>query len=210
MNTKRKPTQLRAGFTLVEVLAVIVILGILMTLLVASIGGSGDAVRAKLTRVRLAEIGTVCEAYERRFGDFPASSFDVDAGQVPNSTNLGGEALVAALWSNGFEAGGNFRVEDLINSDFDRSLKSLSDFPESDLFELADGWKQPIAYLRSDDYGAEHVYILDSGSDSSGFESRVRAVRDGAAGRYRGHGRFQLHSAGVDGEFGTEDDLIHP
>ena len=209
MKNRQPSLHSSGGFTLIEVLAVIVILGILMTLLVTSLGGNDDAVRAKMTRVRLAEIGTVCEAYERRFGDFPASSFGSDAGQLPNSTNVGGEALVAALWSNGYEAGGSLKSEDLVNSDEDRTLKSLTDFPGGDLLELADGWDQPIAYLRSDDYGVEHVYLLGPGGLDV-YESRVRASRDGTAGRYRGHGRFQIHSAGADGDFGTEDDLIHP
>ncbi len=200
----------RAGFTLLELLAVMVILGILITLLVTAMGGSQDAVVSKMTRTKLAQIGTVCESYERRFGDFPKSSFASESGNLPNSTNLGGEALVVALWSDGFEAGGALSSDDLINSDGDRTLKSLTDFPEGQLFELADGWGNPIAYLRSDDYGREQAYVTEDFEQGGTFESRVRALHDQTAGRYLGHGRFQLISAGSDGEFGTEDDIHHP
>ena len=197
----------RAGFTLLELLAVMVILGILITLLVTTLSGNDDVVRAKLTKVQLSQISSVCEAYERRFGDFPPSSFGAEAGSLPNNLNVGGEALVAALWSNGYEAGGSLDAGDLINSDADRTVKTLTDFGDGSLFELADAWQNPIAYLRADDYERDHAYLTEDLLEGGAIESRVRAGRDEKLGRYHAHGRFQLVSAGPDGEFGTEDDV---
>jgi prepilin-type N-terminal cleavage/methylation domain-containing protein len=197
----------QAGFTLIELLAVMVIIGLLATFLLTTLGGSDDQVRTELTKARLAQLATLLESYEGRHGDYPPSRFDPSQGALPNQLNLGGEALVVALWSRGFEGGGALETDDLINSDGDRAIRSLTDFPDAQLFELRDGWDNPIAYLRADDYGSEQIY-LTTGSDGQQFESRVRAVVDSATQRYARAGTFQLHSAGADGEFGTEDDVF--
>jgi prepilin-type N-terminal cleavage/methylation domain-containing protein len=197
----------RGGFTLIELLAVMVIIGLLATFLLTTLGGSDDQVRSKLTKARLAQLATLLETYEGRHGDYPPSSFDPSQGALPNQLNMGGEALVVALWSKGFEGGGALETDDLINSDGDRALRSLTDFPDSQLFEIRDGWDNPIAYLRADDYGSEQIYLV-SGADGEPFESRVRAVVDAATQRHERTGTFQLHSAGADGEFGTEDDVF--
>jgi prepilin-type N-terminal cleavage/methylation domain-containing protein len=205
----RTPQSARAGFTLLELLAVMVILGILVTLLVTALSGNDDVVKTKLTRVELSQIQTVCEAYERRFGDFPPSSFGADAGSLPNNLNLGGEALVVALWSKGYEAGGALDPEGLVNTDGDRTVKNLTDFGDGQLFELGDAWGNPIAYLRADDYDREQTYLTEDLLEGGTLECRVQAARDEKLGRYHQHGRFQLISAGADGEFGTEDDVTN-
>ena len=98
---KRATTQRRrAGFSLLELLAVIVIIGILISVLVTSLGGADDGARARLTRVQLEQLATIADVYEREFGDFPPSQLPDQAGSV-NAVNTGIEAFVAALWSRG-------------------------------------------------------------------------------------------------------------
>jgi prepilin-type N-terminal cleavage/methylation domain-containing protein len=200
----RRPAS--GGFTLIELLSVIVIIGLLAVFLLPALRGSEDQVKAKLTKSRLAQLATLLESYEGRFGNYPPSRFDAQAGALPNQLNLGAEALVVALWSKGFEGGGALETDELINTDGDRAVRSLTDFPDAQLFELGDAWGNPIAYLRADDYDQEQV-LLAAGEDGEFFESRLRASIDGATQRHERAGTFQLHSAGPDGEFGSEDDI---
>ena len=75
MNEKRQSDQqrFRAGFTLIEVLLVVAILGILATVVVVNFGGKQKGAYIKATR---ASIGAVCVAvdmYEVDTGKYPAT-----------------------------------------------------------------------------------------------------------------------------------------
>ncbi len=209
MRTQPLARGARAGFTLTEIMAVIVILGILSAFLYQALGSSNEVVKAKLTRARLAEIETVVLGYERRFGDFPPSELPAADGGIPNDLNRGIEALVASLWSQGYEAGGGISSDDLVNFDGDRSTKALTDLPDRQLFELVDAWDNPLAYFRSDAYGREHAYLVIDAEQNAEVQSIARAVKNPTTGRWFQHGRFQLLSAGEDGSFGTEDDVAN-
>lgn len=196
-----------AGFTLIEMLAVMLILGILVGALLVALSGSADTAKQRLTQAKLAQISAVIDAYERRFGDFPPSSFSAEQGGVPNKTNLGVEALVVALWSEGFEGGGDLQADELMNTDGDRTLREFSDLPSRELFELVDDWENPIIYFRSDDYDEPCQYLLWAEEDEFDSEAEVQALKNETLGRYYGHARYQLISAGSDGAFGTDDDV---
>jgi prepilin-type N-terminal cleavage/methylation domain-containing protein len=208
---KRTPhspqTARRGGFTLIEMLAVMLILGILVGALLVTLSGSADTAKSRITQGKLAQISAVVDAYERRFGDFPPSSFGAEQGGLPNKVNVGVEALVVALWSNGYEGGGDLSADELLNTDGDQTLRELSDLPNRQLFELVDSWENPIVYFRSDDYGESHQYLLWSEEDEFEAEVEVTALRNENLGRFYGHARYQLISAGPDGAFGTDDDI---
>lgn len=197
----------QSGFTLIEMLAVMLILGILVGALLVTLSGSSDTAKSRITQAKLAQISAVVDAYERRFGDFPPSSFSSEQGGLPNKVNVGVEALVVALWSNGYEGGGDLSADELINTDGDQTLRELSDLPNRQLFELVDSWENPIIYFRSDDYGESHQYLLWSEEDEFEAEVEVMALKNERVGRFYGHARYQLMSAGPDGTFGTEDDV---
>ncbi len=206
---RRRRGAARSGFTLLELLAVMLILGLLAGFLVFQLGRSGDLAKERLTRTRLAEIAAVIEAYERRFGDFPPSSFTSEQGQPPNALNIGVEALVVALFSRGFEGGGAIFPEDLENVDGDQSLRPLSELGTSELFELVDLWGNPLAYFHSADYGRIDRYLTQDLDTGEWIETEARALVDERTRRHYQVGRFQLISAGMDGRFGTEDDITH-
>lgn len=63
----------RAGFTLVEVLLVVAILGILAAVVVVNFGGKGEAARIKATRASIAAIATAIDTYEVETGRYPPS-----------------------------------------------------------------------------------------------------------------------------------------
>lgn len=187
-------------------LAVLVILAILMAVLIPRLGKAGEMAEEKMTRVYLLDLSAAIGEYEQQFGDYPPSRFLDEWGPPPNPTNLGAEALVLCLWSPKW--GGTSLAQDrLVNLDEDSSKKALASFPKPSLFELRDEWGNPIAYFHRRDYGRRDTYFTESPRTGEKIESTVIAQKDDATGLYHNANRYQLISAGLDGEFGTGDDL---
>ena len=196
----------RAGFSLIELLAVIVILGILMAFLVSTMGGQQDVVKEKLTRTGIEQLAADIGAYEREMGRYPISAWNEEWGALPNRVNLGIEALVVQLY--GKARGGTHLDEDkLVNLDGDDAKQALTVFPRKDLFEVADAWGNPLAYFERRSYGETHVYFTESPETGDEIQSSAKAVESSKTGGYHNSSRFQLLSAGPDGEFGTDDDI---
>lgn len=63
----------RGGFTLVEVLLVVAILGILATIVVVNVAGRGDDARIKATRASIDAIKSALNIYEMDTGRYPSS-----------------------------------------------------------------------------------------------------------------------------------------
>lgn len=61
----------RGGFTLVEVLLVVAILGILATIVVVNVAGRGDDARIKATRASIEAIKTALNLYDVDTGRYP-------------------------------------------------------------------------------------------------------------------------------------------
>lgn len=200
----------RAGFTLLEMLAVVVVLGILVMFLVPNLLSTQEAAEMEATKVKLSQIATAIDSFERdRGGSYPPSHFPSEWGTPPNDLNLGVECLVLSLWSDGWESGGQLSPDELANTDGDRSSVSIGDLPTSELLEFVDTWGNPIAYIESSDYGRDHSYLS---WDSDGMEAPglVKPIENPTTGRYLNHAKYQLISAGPDGIFNTEDDISHP
>ena len=68
-----------AGFTLVELLLVVTILGILAAVVVVNFAGQGEETRRNTTRASIAAIGTAIQAYEVRMGRYPENLDDLTA-----------------------------------------------------------------------------------------------------------------------------------
>jgi len=201
------PARARAGFTLVELLAVLLILSILGFVLITQLGTAEDSTRASLTRARLQQIQLAIETWESDHGDFPRSAHgDERADAGLDTVNLGAECLVLALWSDGDEGMG-LSADELINADGDAARRSLCDLPARDLFELGDLWDNPIAYFHHADYGRVDLYRTYDTATGEPVESRVQAHQNPRTKLYYAHRGFQLLSAGADGVFGTDDDL---
>lgn len=199
-----------AGFTLIEVLAVLLILSILVAVLVTQLHDSQSAVLMDNARNQLRILGSAIQSYQNEFGAAPPSSF-TPAQEVGNDgTNVGNEALVVALWSNKYEAGGLLaEVRDqLVNTDGDRSTKQLTDFDTRELLEIVDPWENPIAYIERSDYGQTNrryrTYDVESKQE---VESVPLAFKNPTTGQYYNAQSFQLISAGPDGRFGSADDI---
>jgi prepilin-type N-terminal cleavage/methylation domain-containing protein len=195
-----------AGFTLVELLAVLVILSILMLVLLPRLAGFGERARERTTKAFLSQLSAAIGEYEDRFGDYPPSQFLEKWGPPPNTTNLGAECLVLSMWSPEW-TGTSLPEDRFVNTDGDETKKALSRIPKLALLELKDEWGNPIAYFHRRDYGRQDQYVLTR-DDETG-ESTAKARTNPATGTWFNPQSFQLISAGVDGEFGTGDDLAN-
>jgi prepilin-type N-terminal cleavage/methylation domain-containing protein len=195
----------RGGFTLIEILAVIVILGILMIVLLPRLTELSRRAEVKETAARLVQIANAIDQYEGRFGDYPPSQFQDKWGTAPNLTNMGGETVVVSLWSPEWPGAG--LPEDwLDNSDGDETKTLLTRFGTKALFELKDGWENPIAYFHRRDYGRTDNYIVQP-DEAGDTETQVKALLNPKTKTYFEPNKYQLISAGLDGRFGTEDDI---
>lgn len=67
--TQRK--LMRGGFTLVEVLLVVAIIGILATVLIFAVGGTQDKAKRDTTVVLIGQVGEALERYKLDIGHFP-------------------------------------------------------------------------------------------------------------------------------------------
>lgn len=206
---KRIPTQStgKAGFSLIELLAVMMILAILMTFLAFQLGGMGETAKISLTKTFLTTVGGAANDFEHETGDYPPSAWNGEWGATPNKTNLGGETLCIALFSKDYTASG-ISEDELGNTDEDEAKKSLTSHANNSLFELKDGWDNPIAYFHRRNYGRSDVYLT---WDEQGelADSEVKALKSPKTGNYYNPRGFQLISAGPDGIFGTDDDLYN-
>lgn len=79
MNASLKAVR-RAGFTLVELLLVIVILGILGTVVVVNFGGAGDDAREAATLTSIGAIDQAVQIYNMKVGRLPRSLEDLTVG----------------------------------------------------------------------------------------------------------------------------------
>jgi type II secretion system protein G len=199
----------RAGFTLIEILAVILIVGILAGILISQLGGADDAAKVQTTRQKLAMLEGAIKSYELEYGDYPPSSFTDEQGHPNDGTNVGIEALVVAFWSNGYYGGElSDEADNLENVDGDFSGQSLTDFGERALFEIVDGWGNPIAYLHRRDYEEKNrLYLTLDTETGAEIHSIPEAFWDTEKGTFYRARSFQVISAGPDAEFGTDDDI---
>jgi len=100
-----------AGFTLIEVLLVVAILGILAAVVVGNFGQHGDNARIKATRASIAAISTQIDVYQLDTGRYPASLDNLlTSSGEPNWNGpylRGGANSLVDAWGTPF----NYRVE---------------------------------------------------------------------------------------------------
>jgi len=126
---RRQLTRGCSGFTLIEVLLVVAILGILATVVVVNFTGHQENAKINATRASIESVATAVRLYEVQIGKFPQTIQDLTADT---------EAFVA-----------------------------------------------PLDRVPTDSWGNEFQYAV------------------------KGRGRFEVRSAGPDGQYGSADDITN-
>jgi len=69
--TRKRLVPIRRAFTLIEVLLVIVIIGMLATVLVVTIGGTREGAQIDTTKIKVQQIANAIERYAMDVGHYP-------------------------------------------------------------------------------------------------------------------------------------------
>jgi prepilin-type N-terminal cleavage/methylation domain-containing protein len=195
-----------SGFSLIEILVVITLIGLLMGMAVLALGRHSEAGREADCRARIEALNLMIESHEDRTGGFPPCRL-VDLGvNDANTVNEGIEALAAALRDRDY-AGKRPDERWLANVDDDRSDALRSADGSSALLELVDPWDNPFFYVLSGSYDRGGVVRIDAGGGTEDVE--VHAMKNPLTGAFHRFDTFQLRSAGADGVMDTRDDIAN-
>ena len=97
----------KSGFTLIEVLLVVAILGILAAVVVGNFGQHGENARIRATRASIAAIATQVDV------------FQLDVGRLPNSLDeLINQPAGASNWNGPYIRGGTAALQDAWGTPF--------------------------------------------------------------------------------------------
>jgi prepilin-type N-terminal cleavage/methylation domain-containing protein len=198
------------GFTLIEILAVIAILGLLMGIAMVGIGKFRQQGNIAATRARIETLQLMIQKYESHYGSCPEDTL-AKYKITSNGINEGIEALYVGLHLKDFAEGANLDDKMLINTDDDTTATlyhRVAGFNNS-LFEVADLWGNPIAYFRFSDYGKKQTYRLADSPDPENADQDVSARQSKTTGTWVNPDGYQLISAGPDRIFGTDDDVTN-
>ncbi|MBK8978079.1 MAG: type II secretion system protein [Planctomycetes bacterium] len=211
------PARAAAGFTLIELLVVIAIIGLLAVAFAPSLFGAGRQGDETATKSRMLELVSMIEAYERTYGAFPPSDYSLLAPQkdwqfgADNGKNTGIESLVLHL-SFDSRAGGTLdQHEDwLANTDGDKTPATIPLLERRERVEVVDAWGNPLAYFRAPYDGASQTIVGKLIDGNAGPDLICKPVKNPRTNGYLAPRRYQLISAGYDGVFGSEDDIVFP
>ncbi|MDE0839962.1 MAG: type II secretion system protein GspG [Kiritimatiellae bacterium] len=118
MENKVQKTEMsrRAGFTLIEVLLVVAILGMLAGVVAVKFGGKSKGALIKTTRVSIAALSTAVDMYEVDTGRYPASLNNLmssDGAPNWNGPYLKGKGLPQDGWGIPFtyqKSGDSYKI----------------------------------------------------------------------------------------------------
>lgn len=211
MNHRRR-NDADCGFTLVEILAVLAILGLVMSLAIFSFGKQTERANEVKTRTTMEEIATKITSWETRKGGPPPDSLARLKIKSDNDLNECAEALYAALHGKDYPEGTNVTDEYIKNTDDDTTPTPYHrDAGVSKLLEVVDAWDNPIAYFPASSYSETRRANIRMGDpeDPNDPDQQVSPMKSSVTGGWANADTYQLISAGTDRRFGTEDDVTN-
>lgn len=113
MKKEEKRNSKKAGFTLVELLLVVTILGVLASIAVMNLGGTSEEARIRATQSDIATIQGAVSTYEIRTGKYPSSIDDL-AKEIDGQKGLLDANALTDKWGTKYsyknEGGGYFEI----------------------------------------------------------------------------------------------------
>ena len=208
--SRRSPKGGGGGFTLIEMLVVIVILGMLMSLAVVGVTSALRTARANKTEAMIGNLTGACESYRTIWGDYPPSTLAEFRVPMPNDTNNGIESMTACLASKRKgEPKLNLPDDQLMNADADYASGNITGwyFGDTALREVSDGFGFALVYLHWKDYEKPSPNTRRIKPDAAGTELSFEPARSEHTRTHLRPMKFQLFSIGPDGKPGTADDV---
>ena len=199
-----------AGFTLIELLIVISILGLLAVVLLPNIIGTKETANRAATEASMLQLQTGINAFNNAHGYFPPDDLRHPEGaekqkwKLDNGINTGIESLVVFL-SLERRSGADLASIAVSNTDRDDNGVEQPVLHTKARVEVADAWNVPLAYFGK--LGMDKTQQILPGPDEDQQVAKAKRREDGS---YHGAGKFQMLSAGQDGTFGTDDDIVWP
>ena len=218
-----KPSEeCRRGFTLIEMLVVVTIIGILAGLITAAALRARTRARIALIVLEISELDAACKKFKERFGDYPPDGGDVAAttrflrkafprmttGSAPSAT----PATALVVWLGGmtgadgrpngfsadpaipFDATATGRIEPFFDFDTSR-LKSNTYWPPGVTIDTT-GTKAGYVYFRA-----------ENGDYSTKNWNGGGAMKDGrittGTQPWMNPGSFQIRACGLDGKWAS-------
>ncbi|MBZ0153399.1 MAG: prepilin-type N-terminal cleavage/methylation domain-containing protein [Planctomycetes bacterium] len=208
----QSPSAAARGFTLIELMIVIAIIGLLAAVLLPSVLGVSKQAKVKACEASMLELETALNAFSRKNGYFPPDDLvgrdRIKGNWKPdNGQNIGIESMLLFLSQSvangGTDLGG--QAEHFVNTDGDDHGVELPLLRRRDRIEIADPWGTPFVYFAKG--GMEKPQQVKPAAEADVVAVKAKRRDDGTA---YGAGKFQLLSAGPDLTFGTDDDIVFP
>ncbi|RME03006.1 MAG: type II secretion system protein [Planctomycetota bacterium] len=176
--------QRKSGFTLVEILVVVAIIGILLTILIAAIGGMRRKAKIEATKGLISRVVSAIEEYKKKWGNYPPDGLDYTV-QDKNGTAVKNTSALRYLLC--FE----HQMITYVGSGADREKRSfrvsafLSDLKKSELTdpsdtglrwqkstcEFRDPWGQPLEYDNMEHEGIDSSELPPQANLQSDFNA---------------------------------------
>jgi prepilin-type N-terminal cleavage/methylation domain-containing protein len=220
LSKTRRLAGAQRGFSFIEILVVMGIISVLVGGVIVAIGLWGKKRPEFDTKNVLNKTKALIEDWKNHFEQYPPSDIkDIAAragiGTVPKSpgNNINGpiEAIYQALSWPGFPGSPEWNDKERGNTDEDELSKAINKHGAPGLFEIVDGYENPLVYFDNRDYaewatGGGPSYISRT-RDGRELESVPVPYKNEEDGGFRNPETFQLWSMGPDGEPNTDDDI---
>ena len=185
--------QSRSGFTLIEILVVVAIIGILISIILPVLSRVRDQAKATRTRSLMDVLTIACDLYYNDWGGIFPPAF---ANPTSPSKNEGIEMLYKGLTTREGRSTRDY-ARDVSNDD-------LGDSDGDGAREFHDAWGNPLVYFDAPNYGKNCEYQAANGTTFSAVPQK-----NASDNRWYRPGKFMIWSVGKYGinKNGLEDNI---